>query len=58
MTTADFNVEKTNIGLQYVIPGTEHASKAEAAHLPDRWRPACHTGGRTLIDVRAFVTIG
>jgi len=27
MTTADFNVEKTNIGLQYVIPGTERPVK-------------------------------
>ena len=27
MTPADFNVEKTTIGLQYVIPGTEQAAK-------------------------------
>jgi hypothetical protein len=27
MTPADFNVEKTNIGMQYVIPGTERPTK-------------------------------
>ncbi len=27
MTPADFNLEKTNIGLQYVIPGTERPVK-------------------------------
>jgi hypothetical protein len=29
MTPADFNVEKTNIGMQYVIPGTEQPVKAK-----------------------------
>ena len=28
MTPADFNVEKTKIGLQYVIPGTERPAKS------------------------------
>jgi hypothetical protein len=27
MTPADFNIEKTNIGIQYVIPGTERPIK-------------------------------
>ncbi len=27
MTPADFNLEKTNIGMQYVIPGTERPVK-------------------------------
>jgi hypothetical protein len=27
MTPADFNIEKTNIGMQYVIPGTERPVK-------------------------------
>jgi hypothetical protein len=29
MTPADFNVEKTKIGLQYVIPGTEWPTKSK-----------------------------
>ena len=29
MTPADFNLEKTNIGMQYVIPGTERPVKAK-----------------------------
>ena len=29
MTPADFNLEKTKIGLQYVIPGTERPAKAK-----------------------------
>ena len=29
MTPANFNIEKTNIGIQYVIPGTERPIKSK-----------------------------
>ena len=44
MTPADFNIEKTNIGMQYVIPGTERPVKLN-----------CHT---YKIDGNQFVIPG